>query len=82
MAKNQTQKKQPLSTKPAGTDKPGTPAEPLKWYTDPRYKSLLNTIIFIIIALIFFIVNNTRKEPDHGPYPPTTAVDSTGTLIR
>ncbi len=75
MAKNQNIRKTNASSKTTST-------EPLKWYADPKYKSLLNTIIFIIIALIFFIVNNTRKEPDHGPYPPTTSADSTQTLIR
>lgn len=75
MAKNQINKKNTGNSKTTGN-------EPQKWYADPRYRSLINTIIFIIIALIFFIVNNTRKEPDHGPYPPTATADSTSTLIR
>lgn len=37
---------------------------------DPRYKNLVTTVIVLIIVAIFFIVNNTRSEPDHGPYPP------------
>ncbi|MBE2280361.1 MAG: hypothetical protein IAE91_08220 [Ignavibacteriaceae bacterium] len=37
---------------------------------DPRYKSLVNTVIFLVVALIFFIVNNTRYEPESGPLPP------------
>jgi hypothetical protein len=37
---------------------------------DPKYKSFVNTLIFILILLIFFIVNNTRHEPESGPYPP------------
>lgn len=37
---------------------------------DPKYKSFVNTIVFIIILIIFYIVNNTRNEPEHGPYPP------------
>jgi hypothetical protein len=41
-----------------------------KPWIDPRYKSFVNTIIFILVLLIFFIVNNTRKEPESGPYPP------------
>lgn len=41
-----------------------------KGLIDPRYKSLVSTIIILIIMLIFFIVNNTRTEPESGPYPP------------
>lgn len=37
---------------------------------DPRYKNLVTTIIVLAVIIIFFIVNNTRSEPDHGPYPP------------
>ncbi|HRN26123.1 MAG: hypothetical protein IT276_10075 [Ignavibacteriaceae bacterium] len=37
---------------------------------DPKLKSTIWTVITIIILLIFFIVNNTRTEPEEGPYPP------------
>lgn len=37
---------------------------------DPKLKSTIWTVITIIILLIFFIVNNTRNEPEEGPYPP------------
>jgi len=37
---------------------------------DPRYKSFVNLVIFLALALLFFIINNTRNEPESGPYPP------------
>ena len=37
---------------------------------DPRYKSLVYTIGFIAVILVFFIVNNSKSEPAEGPYPP------------
>ncbi|MBW7843671.1 MAG: hypothetical protein H3C40_13190 [Ignavibacterium sp.] len=37
---------------------------------DHKTKNLIWTVITIIILLIFFIVNNTRDEPEEGPYPP------------
>lgn len=37
---------------------------------DPRYKNLFWTIVFFVILLIFFIVNNTGNSPDKGSYPP------------
>lgn len=48
----------------------GKSAEVKKNLIDPRYKSLVSTIIILIIMIIFFIVNNTRTEPESGPYPP------------
>jgi len=35
-----------------------------------KHKSTIWTIIVLIILTIFFIVNNTRKIPDQGSYPP------------
>ena len=35
-----------------------------------RHKNAFWTIIILIIMIVFFIVNNTRNEPDQGPYPP------------
>ncbi len=37
---------------------------------DPKLKSRIWTIIILLILLVFFIVNNTRDEPEQGPYPP------------
>ena len=37
---------------------------------DPYYKNTFWTIVILVILLIFFIVTNTRHEPEHGPYPP------------
>ena len=37
---------------------------------DPKLKNTILTVITIIILLVFFIVNNTRTEPEEGPYPP------------
>lgn len=37
---------------------------------DPRYKSFINLLVFLVLALVFFIINNTRSEPESGPYPP------------
>jgi putative exporter of polyketide antibiotics len=37
---------------------------------DPKLKSTIWTVLTIIVLLIFFIVNNTRTEPEEGPYPP------------
>jgi len=36
----------------------------------PKLKSRIETIVFLIVLLFFFILNNTRKEPERGPYPP------------
>jgi len=37
---------------------------------DPRYKNLFWTVVFLVVLLIFFIINNTRETPERGPYPP------------
>lgn len=37
---------------------------------DPKTKNTIWTVVTIIVLLIFFIVNNTRNEPEDGPYPP------------
>lgn len=37
---------------------------------DPKLKNAIWTIIIIVILSIFFIINNTRDEPEQGPYPP------------
>jgi hypothetical protein len=35
-----------------------------------KHKSTIWTIIVLVILTIFFIINNTRKIPEEGPYPP------------
>jgi uncharacterized integral membrane protein len=37
---------------------------------NPKYKNTFWTIVVLIVLIIFFIVNNTRTEPEEGPYPP------------
>jgi hypothetical protein len=37
---------------------------------DPKLKSTILTVITVIVLIVFFIVNNTRTEPEEGPYPP------------
>ena len=37
---------------------------------DPKHKNTIWTVIILVILLIFFIFNNTRDEPEQGPYPP------------
>ncbi|MFI5236469.1 MAG: hypothetical protein ACHQLA_00865 [Ignavibacteriales bacterium] len=35
-----------------------------------KHKSTIWTIVVLIILAFFFIVNNTRKVPEEGTYPP------------
>ena len=35
-----------------------------------KHKSTIWTVIVLIVLAIFFIVNNTRKIPEQGSYPP------------
>lgn len=35
-----------------------------------KHKSTIWTIVVLIILTFFFIVNNTRKVPEEGSYPP------------
>ena len=37
---------------------------------NPKYKNTVWTVVILVILIIFFIVNNTRSVPAHGPYPP------------
>lgn len=41
-----------------------------KHLIDPKHKNTFWTIVIIIVLTIFFIINNTRDEPEEGPYPP------------
>ena len=47
-----------------------TSAQEKKPLLDPKLKSRIETIVFLLVLLFFFILNNTRKEPESGPYPP------------
>ena len=38
---------------------------------DPRYKNIVWTVFFLIILLVFFIMNNTVQVAEKGPYTPT-----------
>ena len=42
-----------------------------KPFIDPRYKNTVWTVFFLIILLVFFIMNNTVQVAEKGPYPPT-----------
>lgn len=37
---------------------------------DPKTRSRIWTILILLVLLILFIINNTREEPEQGPYPP------------
>jgi hypothetical protein len=42
-----------------------------KPFIDPRYKNTVWTVFFLVVLLVFFIMNNTVQVPEKGPYPPT-----------
>ena len=48
----------------------GKPIEPEKHLINPKHKNTIWTIVIMLVLIIFFIVNNTRDVPEHGPYPP------------
>ena len=62
--RNTKQKSTPPIGKQAGKQIEKEP----DFYT--KHKSTLWTMIVLIVLTIFFIVNNTRKVPDEGSYPP------------
>jgi hypothetical protein len=72
-----------LNEKKQKDRKIGKSETPKKHLIDPRYQNLFWTSLTIVVLLVFFIINNTRKEPDQGPYPPyynangTQSADST-----
>ena len=35
-----------------------------------KHKSTIWTVIVLVLLTFFFIVNNTRKVPEQGSYPP------------
>jgi hypothetical protein len=61
MAKNKLKNKQRQIGKTTIEKKP---------LIDPKHKNTIWTVIILLILLIFFIINNTRDEPEQGPYPP------------
>lgn len=48
----------------------GTKQPEKKPLIDPKYKNLIYTVVILVVIAVFFIVNNSRKEPEQGPYPP------------
>lgn len=62
----ETTRRQPSAE--SGTRRRRDPDAPL---IDPRYKNFVSTVVFLVVALFFFIVNNVGGEPERGPYPPT-----------
>ena len=47
---------------------------------DPKLKSTIWTVITVIVLIVFFIVNNTRTEPEEGPYPPNYVPPQSSTV--
>ena len=35
-----------------------------------KHKNTIWTIIVLVVLAIFFVINNTRKIPEQGSYPP------------
>ena len=42
-----------------------------KPFIDPRYKNTVWTVFFLVVLMVFFIMNNTVQVSEKGPYPPT-----------
>lgn len=47
-----------------------TVIEHKSFWSYKKNRSRVYTLIFLLIMLYFFIVNNTKDEPKEGPYPP------------
>ena len=65
-AKNRDTKQKPAY--PIGKQASKQVEKETDFYT--KHKSTLWTVIVLIVLTIFFIINNTRKVPDEGSYPP------------
>jgi len=64
--KNRNSKQKP--TYPIGKqDNKQLVKEPDFYY---KHKSTIWTVIVLVLLTFFFIVNNTRKVPEQGSYPP------------
>lgn len=35
-----------------------------------KHKSTIWTILVLVLLAVFFVINNTRRTPDQGSYPP------------
>lgn len=60
----------------------GKPIEPEKHLIDPKHKNTIWTIVILVILIVFFIINNTREVPDHGPYPPGYKPDTAAQQLQ
>jgi uncharacterized integral membrane protein len=56
-----------ISSKNIRQTKPTSETQPDFYH---KHKNTFWTVVVIIILAIFFIMNNTRKVPESGPYPP------------
>lgn len=45
-----------------------------------KTRSRIYTAIFILVAIIFFIINNSEEVPESGPYPPNYTPANTSAL--
>ncbi|MCF8261898.1 MAG: TlpA family protein disulfide reductase [Melioribacteraceae bacterium] len=55
--------------------------EEIKPALTPKQKNYIYTGIFFAVVAILFIVNNTRSEPESGPYPPNYKSASSNTSM-
>lgn len=53
-----------------------------KTLIDHKKKNMIWTIITILVLIVFFIVNNTRNEPEEGPYPPNYNPEQTSNSVN
>ena len=47
-----------------------------------KHRSYLYTGLFVVAAILFFIVNNTNGEPEEGPYPPSYKTVNSADIIN
>lgn len=47
-----------------------------------KHRSYLYTGLFVVAAILFFIVNNTNGEPEQGPYPPNYNAVNSADLVN
>ena len=62
------------------TVKNDNPAGEKKTGLNSKYRSWISTGVIIIVAFIFFIINNSGEEPENGPYPPNYTPTNTASL--